>query len=223
MPASSPPAADLLAALDGAVCVRDGVPVLRGARLRISAGEVVLVTGPNGAGKTTLLRALAGLLPLAAGRGSVLGHPLPEAAARVRRAVAFVGHETPCYDDLPIRANLRFAAAAAGRAARAGEEVAEAVGLGAVLDRPCGRLSAGQRRRCGLAVGLLRRSRLLLLDEPHASLDSDGRAFVDDVVHAAAARGGAVVVVSHEPGAARAAADRELSVVDGVVSDRQSF
>src|SRR5690349_19230973 len=103
-----------VAVLEGAVCVRDGTPVLRGAHLRIEPAEVILVTGPNGAGKSTLLRALAGLLPLTAGRGQVLGHRLPEAADAVRRSVTYVGHGTPCYDDLSVRANLRFAAAAVG-------------------------------------------------------------------------------------------------------------
>src|SRR5690242_5037656 len=81
--------------LEGAVCVRGGTPVLRGASLRIERGQVVLVTGANGAGKSTLLRALAGLLPLTAGRGQVLGHRLPEAADAVRRSVTYVGHGTP--------------------------------------------------------------------------------------------------------------------------------
>jgi len=212
-----PAAADAVATLDGAVCLRAGVPVLRGVHLRIDPGEVVLVTGANGAGKSTLLRALSGLLPLTAGSGQVLGHRLPEAAPAVRRSVAFVGHETRCYDDLSVRANLRFQAGAVGRGARRADEVAERVGLSAVLDRPYVRLSAGQRRRCALAVGLLRRSPLLLLDEPHASLDAEGRVLVDRIVREAAADGGAVVLVSHEHTSARALSDREVEVTDGVL------
>src|SRR3954471_3073713 len=144
------------AVLAGAVCLRGSVPELRGVHLRVDPGEAVLVTGANGAGKSTLLRALAGLLPLAAGSGSVLGHRLPDGASSVRRAVAFVGHEGRCYDDLSVRANLRFQAASVGQRARRADDVAEQVGLAAVLDRPYGRLSAGQRRRCALAAGLLR-------------------------------------------------------------------
>jgi heme ABC exporter ATP-binding subunit CcmA len=198
------------------VCARDGVPVLRGVHLRVVPGEVLLVTGPNGAGKSTLLRALAGLLPLLAGRGQVLGHRLPDAAGRVRREVAYVGHGTPCYDDLSVRANLRFAARATGRTARDGDRAGERMGLAGVLDRPFGRLSAGQARRCALAIGLLRDSPLLLLDEPHAALDAEGRALVDAVVGRTAAEGGAVVLVSHEPDGLRTPADREIRLVDGV-------
>jgi heme ABC exporter ATP-binding subunit CcmA len=209
-----------LAELDAAVCVRDGVPVLRGVHLRVAPGEVLLVTGSNGAGKSTLLRVLAGLLPLVAGGGQVLGHRLPGPAAPVRRAVALVGHDTPCYDDLSVRANLRFAAGSVGRSRRDGDRAAAAVGLAEVLDRPYGRLSAGQRRRCGLAMGLLRRSPLLLLDEPHASLDADGRALVVGLIRSTAADGGAVLLVSHELDSVRAVADRELRLVNGVLAGR---
>jgi ABC-2 type transport system ATP-binding protein len=211
-----------LAALEAAVCVRDGVPVLRGVHLRVEPGEVLLVTGSNGAGKSTLLRVLAGLLPLVAGAGQVLGHVLPGPAAPVRRAVALVGHETPCYEDLTVRANLRFHAGAVGRPQRAGDRAAAEVGLGGVLDRPYGRLSAGQRRRCGLAVGMLRRSPLLLLDEPHASLDADGRALVDGVIGSTVAGGGAVVLVSHELDSVRSIADREVRLVDGILAGPKS-
>ena len=217
----SPPGA--VAVLQGAVCVRAGVPVLRGVHLQVDPGEIVLVTGANGAGKSTLLRALSGLLPLLAGTGRVLGHRLPDAAPAVRRAVAFVGHETRCYDDLTVRANLRFHAGAVGRRAVRPDDVAEQVGLSAVLDRPYAALSAGQRRRCSLAAGLLRRSRLLLLDEPHASLDSDGRELVDRIIRDAAAEGGAVVLVSHEHGSARTLADREIRVVDGLLRAGSAF
>lgn len=115
-----------------------------------------------------------------------------------------------------MRANLRFHARAVGRRAADGDLAAGRTGLADLLDRPFGRLSAGQRRRCALALGLLRRSPLLLLDEPHAALDADGRAVVDAVVRGAAADGGAVVLVSHERGAARSTADREIRLADGV-------
>ena len=215
-PSESPDGAPL-AELTAAVCVRDGVPVLRGVHLRVHPGEVLLVTGSNGAGKSTLLRVLAGLLPLLAGAGQVLGHRLPGPVAPVRRAVAFVGHETPCYDDLSVRSNLRFAAGAVGRSRRDGDRAAVDVGLAAVLDRPYGRLSAGQRRRCGLAVGMLRSSPHLLLDEPHAARDADGRALVDGLVRHTVAEGGSVVLVSHELDSVRAVADRELRLVGGLL------
>jgi ABC-type multidrug transport system ATPase subunit len=92
-------------------------PALAGADLEVETAEVVLLSGPNGAGKTTLLRLCAGLLPLRTGEAEVLGVNLATEPRRVRRAVALVGHETFCYDDLTVTENVRFVARSTGHAA----------------------------------------------------------------------------------------------------------
>jgi heme ABC exporter ATP-binding subunit CcmA len=190
-------------------------PALAGVDLDIDAGEIVLVSGANGAGKTTLLRLCAGLLPLRAGTAQVLGVDLGRDRRSVRRALALVGHETFCYDDLTVVENVRFAARAAGRSIAAADAALERAGLRRLADLTHSRLSQGQRRRVSLANALARSPRLLLLDEPHAGLDEEGRTFLGEVVRATRADGGAVVLASHELELARELATREVRLIAG--------
>jgi heme ABC exporter ATP-binding subunit CcmA len=192
-------------------------PALAGADLEVDTGEVLLLSGPNGAGKTTLLRLCAGLLPLRAGEAEVLGVDLRSESRRVRRAVALVGHETFCYDDLTVAENVRFAARATGRTTADADAALERVGLERVAGVAHGRLSQGQRRRLSLANALARKPRLLLLDEPHAGLDQEGRGVLEDVVRSSAGEGCTVMLASHELDLARALCSREVRVVAGQV------
>ncbi len=198
-----------------AVCLLGRFPALAGADLDVDVGEVVLLSGPNGAGKSTLLRLLAGLVPLHSGSAMVLGHDMARDRRAARRSLALVGHETFCYDDLTVSENLRFAARATGKRADAGDRSLERLGLTRVAGVQHGRLSAGQKRRLALAVALAREPRLLLLDEPHAGLDADGRHVLDEIVAAAPAEGRTVLLASHELDRARALAHREVAVVAG--------
>jgi heme ABC exporter ATP-binding subunit CcmA len=194
-------------------------PALAGADLDVDAGEVVLVSGANGAGKTTLLRLCAGLLPLRSGHAEVLGVDLAVDRRTFRRAIALVGHETACYDDLNVRENVRFATRAAGRTAAEADAALERFGLERVARVAHGRLSQGQRRRVGLAIAVARDPKLMLLDEPHAGLDEQGRALLDDVVRAAPGEGRTVLLASHELERARPLATREVRISAGQVRD----
>lgn len=198
-----------------AVCLLGRFPALAGADLDVDDGEIVLLSGPNGAGKSTLLRLLAGLVPLHSGTAVVLGHDLSRDRRSARRSLALVGHETFCYDDLTVSENLHFAARAAGGRASSGDASLERLGLTRVAGVPHSRLSAGQKRRLALAVALAREPRLLLLDEPHAGLDAEGRAVLDDLLGAAPDEGRTVLIASHELDRARALAHREVAVVAG--------
>jgi len=201
--------------LRSAVCLLGRFPALAGVDLDVADGEVVLVAGPNGAGKTTLLRLLAGLLPLSAGTGVVLGHDLAVDRHSARTELALLGHAPGCYDDLSVRENLRFWAKAAGRRAADADAVLEELGLARVAGVAFARLSAGQQRRTALAAVLARRPRLLLLDEPHAGLDADGRDLLDRLLRTSGAEGRTVVLASHELARARSLADREVTIVAG--------
>lgn len=192
-------------------------PALAGADLDVETGEILLLSGPNGAGKTTLLRLCAGLLPLRAGVAEVLGMDLTRDRKTLRRSIALVGHETFCYDDLSVTENLRFATRAAGHTADEADAALERVGLQRVAKIAHGRLSQGQRRRLSLAIAIARTPRLLLLDEPHAGLDDQGRAVLEDIVREAPANGRTVMLASHELELARLLCTREVRVVAGQV------
>src|SRR4051812_40531591 len=180
--------------LRSAVCMLGRFPALAGADLDVESGEIVLLSGANGAGKTTLLRLCAGLLPLRTGEAEVLGVDLRVDRRAIRRALALVGHETFCYDDLTVLENLHFATRAAGHPVAAADAALERLalppGAGGTPRRP----SPGQRRRVSLAIALARDPRLLLLDEPHAGLDEHGRLVLDEVVRVAPAEGRTVLM-----------------------------
>ena len=205
--------------LRAAVCLLGRFPGLAGVALVVADGEIVLVKGANGAGKTTLLRALAGLVPVVEGDAEVLGHDLRRDRRDLRRHVGLLGHGPALYDDLSVAENLRFWARAAGCDAAAAPAAMARAGVdGRIAAQPAGRLSTGQRRRAALAVLLVRRPRLWLLDEPHAGLDAAGRDLVDALVHEAVDDHGATVVVaSHEVERATALADRTVVLAGGRV------
>src|SRR5262249_55299965 len=205
-----PPGACLYSVrLRSAVCMLGRFPALAGADLAVETGEIVLLSGPNGAGKTTLLRLCAGLVTLRAGEANVLGIDLAADRKSARRAIALFGHETFCYDDLPVPENARFAARAAGRPIADADAAIEHVGLSRSAKITHGRLSQGQRRRLSLALAIARKPQLLLLDEPHAGLDDEGRVVLEQVVREAPAAGCTVLLASHELELARQLVTRE--------------
>jgi heme ABC exporter ATP-binding subunit CcmA len=177
-----------------------GFPLLSGVDLELQRASLTVLVGANGAGKTSLLRLLAGLIGLNGGEGSVLGMDLATVDRRqLRRRVGWLGHEGSFYDDLTVAENLTFAAKALNRPIDELAAVLDRVELGARRDTVAKQLSAGQRRRLGLAWLLLRRPELWLLDEPYASLDDEGRTFFDGLLGDVVERGATVVVSAHDP------------------------
>jgi heme ABC exporter ATP-binding subunit CcmA len=204
--------------LRGAVTLLGRFPALAGIDLDVAAGETVLLRGPNGAGKTTLLRTCAGLLPVARGEATVLGHDLTDrrAARDLRPRVGLLGHASGLYDELTVTDNVRFWGRAAGASAADIDAALATCGLtGRLADVVVARLSAGQRRRASLACLLARRPELWLLDEPHAGLDAQGRDRLDQLVRDAVAAGATVVVASHDTDRAEALADRVVHLAGG--------
>jgi heme ABC exporter ATP-binding subunit CcmA len=204
--------------LHEAVALAGRFPLLAGASLEVTEGEVVHLRGPNGAGKTSLLKVLAGLLEVHAGEAEVLGRDLTADRRAVRREVGMLGHESFLYEELTVEENLRFAVRATGGEARAIVPALSRLGLdrrmAGTLIAKC---SAGQRRRASLAVLVARGARLWLLDEPHAGLDEQGRDLVDELFAQSREQGRTIVFASHERARAEVLADRTVHLAGGRV------
>ncbi len=204
--------------LAGVVTLLGRFPALAGVDLTVEPGEIVLIQGPNGAGKTTLLRLCAGLLRVESGTGTVLGHDLAAQRREVRKRVGLLGHATGLYDDLTVAENVEFWAKAAHGDIDDVTGALAHLGLNDRLhDVQVRRLSAGQRRRTALATLLVRRPELWLLDEPHATLDQEGRGLVDTLIADAAAAGATVLMASHELERVSGLSHRTVTVAGGLI------
>lgn len=174
--------------------------LVRGLSFAVHGGQMALVVGPNGAGKTSLLRLLAGLAPCVAGRitwNSVAVHGI---APEGRGEIVYRGHLDALKKDLTVAENVALAAALRRRP-REFDGLLTELGLLELKDRQVRFLSAGQRRRAGLACMRVAAARLWLLDEPLTNLDSAGRATVGGWLEEHLRGGGLAVVATHEPGA----------------------
>ncbi len=212
--------------MQGAISLINRFPALAGVDFRVDDGEIVLLRGPNGAGKSTLLRLCAGLAPLNDGSAVVLGHDLSDRGTRrsLRRQTGLLAHSTFLYDELTVEENLLFWARANRIDTTSVDPVLDRLALGGRLRSvKVAQLSAGQRRRTSLAVMVVRRPRLWLLDEPHAGLDVNGRDFVDDLVRHAVAFGATVLLASHDFDRAADIATRTVIVAGGRIQGSGTF
>ena len=187
--------------------------VLDGLDLEVGPGVTGLL-GPSGCGKSTLLRALVGVQRTHGGSTTVLGHPAGSPPLRDR--VGYVTQAASVYDDLTVAENLRFFARVLDASPEDVERALVEVDLADRRDDLVGRLSGGQRSRTSLAVALLRRPDLLVLDEPTVGLDPVLRADLWRLFHALADAGAAVLVSSHVMDEAERC-DRLLLMRDGAI------
>ncbi len=175
--------------------------MLRQLDFRLAAGEVVGVSGPNGSGKTTLLRLLATLLRLGAGDGHVLGTSLNGDDFRaVRPQICMIGHRPALIPELTLRENLLHLGKLGGVDPNRVDPVLEVVGLAGASDRRASESSFGMQRRVEVAHILLRRPRLVLLDEALSGLDDSAQDLIGAVSSRTTDGGGGVVMVSHDRG-----------------------
>ena len=218
MPISAPDAP--LLEVRGLVAGYGKIVVLHGVDLAIRPGEVVTLLGANGAGKSTLLRAISGLLAPAAGSIRLAGTALPPADPRaaVRAGIAHVIEGHRVFTQLPITDNLLLAGYDLPRAlrrARQEEALAEFPELAARRHERAGALSGGQQQMLAVAQGLVRRPRLLLLDEPSAGLSPVLVDRVLAVLRRLREAGVAVLLVEQLIEKALAVADRVYALARG--------
>lgn len=196
--------------IDSLVLERGGRRLIENLSLKVTAGEALEIRGPNGTGKTTLLRAIAGFLEPVAGTIALTGS---DADATVGEQCHFIGHLNGVRASLTVAENARFWADFLGPGG-APDAALERIGLGALADIPTRYLSAGQRRRLGLARLLLAARPLWLLDEPTVSLDQEGVATLAAIAGEHLSRGGLIVAATHLPLAIRGARELRLAPLD---------
>lgn len=189
------------------------VPALRGLSLTLEGGHIACLLGPSGCGKSTALRAIAGFEPLSGGRILLGGEELSGPARRVppeQRGIGLLFQEIALFPHLTAAQNVGFGLRRLGREARRARvhELLDLVGLDAFAQRMPHQLSGGQQQRIALARALAPSPRLLLLDEPFSSLDTDTRQRLGAEVQAILRRTGqTALMVTHDPAEARAMAD----------------
>ncbi len=170
--------------VDELTVARGGRPILQNVSFELKAGQALVVRGPNGSGKTTLLRTIAGLQP------AISGQVLCD-----EEAIAYAAHSDGLKANLTVAENLSFWAEVFGTAQM--DQALAQFNLNDLQDRPANTLSAGQKRRLGLARLLVTARPVWVLDEPTVSLDAASVDLFASVVQAHLAAGGAALMATH--------------------------
>lgn len=189
----------------GITKVFGGTVALWNVKLEGRSGELIAIHGPNGSGKSTLLRIAAGLMSPTRGTLSVT-----TTAAHAGPRVGFLGHSTHLFDELTPIENVTLAARLARRDPVMGIDLLGELGLGPYGARRVATLSAGTRRRVGLARVLATDPDVLLLDEPFAGLDSAAAELVRGILAWARDDGRLVIMATHDDASSRVIATRTL-------------
>ncbi|MFD5586815.1 amino acid ABC transporter ATP-binding protein [Streptomyces sp. NPDC127063] len=203
--------------------------VLQDIDLAVGRGEVVVVIGPSGSGKSTLCRAVNRLEPIHSGTVLLDGQPLPEEGkelARLRAEVGMVFQSFNLFAHKTVLQNVSLGQIKVRRrkkeeADRRSRALLERVGVAAQADKYPAQLSGGQQQRVAIARALAMDPKAMLFDEPTSALDPEMINEVLEVMRQLAQEGMTMVVVTHEMGFARSAANRVVFMADGrIVEDR---
>ncbi len=208
----------------------DQLHVLRDIDLSVDAGEVVVVIGPSGSGKSTLCRCINRLEAIDSGTIHLDGAPLPDEGkelARVRAQVGMVFQSFNLFAHKSVLANVTLGPVKAKGVPKAAAReramaLLERVGIADKAERYPAELSGGQQQRAAIARALAMEPTLMLFDEPTSALDPEMIAEVLDVMIGLATEGTTMIVVTHEMGFARSAAQRVVFMDDGRIVETAS-
>jgi glutamate transport system ATP-binding protein len=202
--------------------------VLRDIDLTVDAGEVVVVIGPSGSGKSTLCRAINRLVPIESGEIVFDGRQVPlegKALARLRSEVGMVFQSFNLFAHKTVLENVtlgptRVRGQSKGDAREVALGLLERVGVVDQRDKYPAQLSGGQQQRVAIARALAMQPKLMLFDEPTSALDPEMINEVLDVMTSLAREGMTMIVVTHEMGFARQAANRVVFMADGEIVEQ---
>ena len=206
------------------------VHVLRDINLSVQRGEVVVVIGPSGSGKSTLCRAINRLETIDGGTIRINGKPLPSEGkelAALRAEVGMVFQSFNLFAHKTILENvtlgpIKVRGMKKEAAEKKARELLERVGVGHQAEKYPAQLSGGQQQRVAIARALAMEPKVMLFDEPTSALDPEMISEVLDVMVDLAKRGMTMLVVTHEMGFARTAADRVLFMSDGAIVEENT-
>ena len=201
---------------------------LKDIHLTIDRGEVVVVIGPSGSGKSTLCRTINRLETITSGSITIDGDPLPEEGkglAKLRADVGMVFQSFNLFAHLTILENVTLGPIKVRKMKKADAEkearaLLDRVGVGHQADKLPAQLSGGQQQRVAIARALAMKPKVMLFDEPTSALDPEMINEVLDVMVGLAADGMTMVVVTHEMGFARKAANRVVFMADGQIVEQ---
>ncbi|AKE39359.1 L-glutamate ABC transporter ATP-binding protein [Corynebacterium camporealensis] len=212
----------------------DDFQALRDINIEVARGEVVVVLGPSGSGKSTLCRTINRLETIEEGTITIDGEKLPEEGkdlAKLRSNVGMVFQQFNLFPHLTIKDNVTLGPTEVRKLKNAeanelAEKLLDRVGIANQASKYPAQLSGGQQQRVAIARALAMQPKIMLFDEPTSALDPEMVNEVLDVMTDLAREGMTMVVVTHEMGFARRAADRILFMADGEVvedTDPESF
>ncbi|AEW96913.1 MULTISPECIES: amino acid ABC transporter ATP-binding protein [Streptomycetaceae] len=220
---TAPPTGEPLVVLEQVNKHFGALHVLQDIDLTIARGEVVVVIGPSGSGKSTLCRTINRLETIDSGKITIDGSPLPAEGrelARLRADVGMVFQSFNLFAHKTVLENvtlgqLKVRRTAKDTAERKARELLDRVGVGAQADKYPAQLSGGQQQRVAIARALAMDPKVMLFDEPTSALDPEMINEVLEVMRQLARDGMTMVVVTHEMGFARSAANRVVFMADG--------
>lgn len=199
--------------------------ILRNINLQLKKGETIGLIGPNGAGKSTVLNLISGLMKPSSGKINIFGKQLKEHPMEIKNKIGYLSHNSFLFDHFSPLENLKFFAKLYGieEGERKAKDLIREVGLTYFMNEPVRSFSRGMIQRLNIARALIHEPEILLLDEPHTSLDQQAIQILNHFIIKMKQRGATIILVTHDIKAAAHLCERIVVMKDGtIIADFQA-